>query len=168
MSDYDRFGGRTPGDFLAKWTDTKTGYFNYPPQDGFQLDVDGKPIKGKMMLAVGTEVDRFGSEYGKNVPVNSRRHSPVPGLLGVVTGRVLRFTGTQANSYQKPIHHMISVLCHLQILIRRQTLRTTRTTIMFILSTRLFLSLVDLSLHGLDSQALERSSTPATRVTYCS
>ncbi|CAF9940207.1 MAG: hypothetical protein HETSPECPRED_002203 [Heterodermia speciosa] len=67
VSDYDRFGGRAPGQFLAKWTDPKTGYFSYPPQDGFQLDVEGKPIKGKMTLAVGAEVDRFGSEYGKFV-----------------------------------------------------------------------------------------------------
>ena len=62
MSDYDRFGGETPGIFLQKWT--KGGSFVYPPQNGFQLTTDGQPILGNMTLMVGTKVDRFGSEYG--------------------------------------------------------------------------------------------------------
>ena len=64
VSDYDRFGGATPGDFLAQWTDRVTGRWLYPGGDGFSLDVDGKPIVGKMVLEVGTVVDRFGSENG--------------------------------------------------------------------------------------------------------
>ena len=62
VSDYDRFGGETPGVFLEKWT--KDGSFVYPPQNGFQLTTDGQPILGNMTLMVGTKVDRFGSEYG--------------------------------------------------------------------------------------------------------
>ena len=65
VTDYDRFGGLTPGDFLAKWTDAKSGWFVYPPQNGFQLDAQGKPILGNMTLQVGAKVDRFGSEYGE-------------------------------------------------------------------------------------------------------
>ena len=65
VTNYDRFGGETPGAFLAKWTDPKSGWFVYPPQNGFQLDEAGKPILGNMTLVAGAKVDRFGSEYGK-------------------------------------------------------------------------------------------------------
>ncbi|KAL6718580.1 hypothetical protein ACLMJK_004672 [Lecanora helva] len=64
VSDYDRFGNDTPGQFLAKWTDSSTGKWRWPEGDGFSLDITGKPIKGSMILKVGTEVDRFGSENG--------------------------------------------------------------------------------------------------------
>ena len=63
VSDYDRFGGETPGNFLKRWTD-KNGYYVYPPQNGFQLNDAGQPILGNMTLLNGTKVDRFGSEYG--------------------------------------------------------------------------------------------------------
>ena len=63
MSDYDRFGGETPGNFLKRWTDNN-GYYVYPPQNGFQLNDAGQPILGNMTLLNGTKVDRFGSEYG--------------------------------------------------------------------------------------------------------
>ncbi|CAD6593207.1 MAG: hypothetical protein ASARMPRED_007159 [Alectoria sarmentosa] len=66
VSDYDRFGGQTPGDFLKQWTD-EDGYYVYPPQNGFQLNVAGQPILGNMTLQNGTKVDRFGSEYGTYV-----------------------------------------------------------------------------------------------------
>lgn len=64
VSDYDRFGSLTPGQFLAKWTDPKSGRFTYPPHEGFSLDVWGEPILGNMTLKVGTKVDRFGGENG--------------------------------------------------------------------------------------------------------
>lgn len=62
VSDYDRFGGETPGAFLEKWT--KDGFYVYPPQDGFQLTTTGQAIMGNMTLLPGTKVDRFGSEHG--------------------------------------------------------------------------------------------------------
>ncbi|KAI9865487.1 MAG: hypothetical protein M1824_002226 [Vezdaea acicularis] len=65
VSDYDRFGNLTPGDFLKKWT--ANGYYVYPPQNGFQLNTDGAPILGNLTLQVGTKLDRFGSEYGSYV-----------------------------------------------------------------------------------------------------
>ncbi|KAK5991829.1 hypothetical protein PT974_05215 [Cladobotryum mycophilum] len=74
LSSYDRFGGLTPGEFLKKWTDGK-GNFVYPPQNGFQLDVNGNAINGTMHLEVGTLVDRFGSEYGSFISAASAPYS---------------------------------------------------------------------------------------------
>ncbi|MCJ1338804.1 hypothetical protein MMC09_004093 [Bachmanniomyces sp. S44760] len=67
VSDYDRFGGLTPLEFLAKWTASDTGYFIYPPQNGFMLTKDGQPVLGNVTLNPGTKVDRFGSEYGSYI-----------------------------------------------------------------------------------------------------
>lgn len=64
VSDYDRFGALTPGQFLANWTYPKSGKWKYPPQNGFSLDLSGKPILGNMTLEVGTKLDRFGGENG--------------------------------------------------------------------------------------------------------
>jgi len=61
---YDRFGGLCAKEYLAKWADPTTGFYNYPPANGFQLDVNGNPIMGNASLPIGTLVDRFGSEYG--------------------------------------------------------------------------------------------------------
>jgi hypothetical protein len=63
VSDYDRFGGLSPGDFLEKWTNAQ-GYYVYPPKYGFLLNDAGEPILGNTTLPVGTKLDRFGSEYG--------------------------------------------------------------------------------------------------------
>lgn len=69
VSDYDRFGGLTPGKFLANWTwppGTKyAGKYRYPDYNGFQLNDDTtplKPIVANMTLMAGTLVDRFGNE----------------------------------------------------------------------------------------------------------
>jgi hypothetical protein len=64
VSDYDRFGGLSPGDFLKKWTNAE-GYYVYPPQYGFLLNDAGQPILGNTTLPVGSKIDRFGSEYGE-------------------------------------------------------------------------------------------------------
>lgn len=40
------------------------GGWNYPPEDGFQLDHQNQPIKGIMSLEKGFRVDRFGDESG--------------------------------------------------------------------------------------------------------
>ncbi|KAF4973199.1 hypothetical protein FSARC_451 [Fusarium sarcochroum] len=65
VESYNRLGGLTPAQFLQLWTDDK-GNYKYPPQNGFQLNDEGNAINGSMILPVGTLVDRFGSEYGKN------------------------------------------------------------------------------------------------------
>lgn len=64
VSDYDRFGGKTPGDFLGKWWNFTSESWSWPSNDGFYLDQSGNPIKGNMTLPVGTRVDRFGAESG--------------------------------------------------------------------------------------------------------
>ena len=64
VSDYDRFGGKTPGEFLSQWTSAVTGKYMYPPHDGFCLDQNDRPIFGNMTLRKGTKVDRFGVETG--------------------------------------------------------------------------------------------------------
>ncbi|RFN44935.1 hypothetical protein FIE12Z_10830 [Fusarium flagelliforme] len=67
MSRYDRFGLDTPTSFVERWWNVtegkdKTGGWNYPEQGGFLLDERGHPVKIAMRLAVGTLVDRFGSQ----------------------------------------------------------------------------------------------------------
>ena len=64
---YDRFDGLCPGDFLAKWYNAIAGSYIYPPDNGFQLNVNGAPIEGTVSLPVGMLLDRFGSEYGSFV-----------------------------------------------------------------------------------------------------
>jgi hypothetical protein len=64
VNTYDRFGGLCPGQFLAKWFDASTGYYIYPPDNGFQLNNAGATIQGLITLPVGFLLDRFGSEYG--------------------------------------------------------------------------------------------------------
>ena len=66
VSDYDRFGGLTAGEFLAKWTNAQ-GYYVYPEKYGFLLNDNGDPILGNTTLPVGTKLDRFGSEWGTSI-----------------------------------------------------------------------------------------------------
>lgn len=70
-SNYDRFGNLTPGDFLEKHWDPNVTYngsvvggWKYPKHGGFQLDVDGIPIRRTITLPEGMIVDRFGKEQG--------------------------------------------------------------------------------------------------------
>jgi hypothetical protein len=67
LETYDRFGGLCPGQFLAKWFNSTSGYYNYPPIDGFQLNTASAPIEGVITFPVGFLMDRFGSEYGSFV-----------------------------------------------------------------------------------------------------
>ncbi|KAL8798226.1 MAG: hypothetical protein Q9182_006851 [Xanthomendoza sp. 2 TL-2023] len=78
VSDYDRFGGLTPGAFLKRWTDAETGKYVYPPKNGFHLNRAGEAIVGTMRLEVGTKVDRFGSVYisAADAPYSQRSLPP--------------------------------------------------------------------------------------------
>jgi hypothetical protein len=49
---YDQFGGLCPGQFLAKWFNFTTGYYNYPPVNGFQLNTAAAPIEGTITFPV--------------------------------------------------------------------------------------------------------------------
>ncbi|KAL8381912.1 hypothetical protein RB595_005930 [Gaeumannomyces hyphopodioides] len=64
---YDRLGGLCPGKFLETWFDAQTGWWRYPPRDGFSLDDGGNPIKGNMTIKASVLLDRFGRESGKFV-----------------------------------------------------------------------------------------------------
>ncbi|KAL0958178.1 hypothetical protein HGRIS_000341 [Hohenbuehelia grisea] len=64
VASWQRFGDLCPGEFIKKWTDTK-GQWKYPPQDGFKLASNGKPMMKTESLKVGTLLDRFGHEGGK-------------------------------------------------------------------------------------------------------
>jgi hypothetical protein len=62
--DYDRFGGKSPGQFLDLWWNTTTTGWNYPILNGFSLNPGGDAINGTMTLEAGALVDRFGRETG--------------------------------------------------------------------------------------------------------
>ncbi|KAM3152064.1 Conidial surface nicotinamide adenine<br_dinucleotide glycohydrolase nadA [Botrytis cinerea] len=73
LSSYDRFDGLTPGEFIKTWWDPELnppyGSFRYPgdvtPGDqGFSIDINGKPISGFVELPPNTYLDRFGKETG--------------------------------------------------------------------------------------------------------
>ena len=66
VSNYDRFGGLTPGAFLDRWWgNTSYGIgWRYPEHDGFLLDTDGRPMISNFTLQVNARVDRFGDESG--------------------------------------------------------------------------------------------------------
>lgn len=40
------------------------GSCRYPPDNGFVVGPDGKPVESAVELVAGTDIDRFGSEYG--------------------------------------------------------------------------------------------------------
>ncbi|KAF8312261.1 hypothetical protein DL93DRAFT_1328910 [Clavulina sp. PMI_390] len=64
LHEYNRLGGLTPAQYIAAWWNTTTASWNYPLENGFQLDINGNPILGQQALPVGLLIDRFGSEYG--------------------------------------------------------------------------------------------------------
>lgn len=64
VDDYKPFGNLCPGQFLAKWYNSTAGSYIYPPQAGFQLTTNNSPIEGTIILPLGFQIDRFGSEYG--------------------------------------------------------------------------------------------------------
>jgi hypothetical protein len=65
---YDRYGGLSKQEFLARYWDAGAndgrGAWRYPPNDGFLLDFQGKPIFSEVTLYPGMDLDRFGSEFG--------------------------------------------------------------------------------------------------------
>ncbi|KAL2130595.1 hypothetical protein VTI74DRAFT_6194 [Chaetomium olivicolor] len=102
---YDRFGGLCPGEFVKRWFNETTGWWNYPPQNGFSLGGLGagngtgenandggqkKAIQGNVTLPVDALLDRFGSEYGTFVsPAGApyaQRALPPSNLVGNEAG----------------------------------------------------------------------------------
>jgi len=70
LEGYDRLGGRTAVEFLNAWwlpaADSGQGGWDYPKDDGFAHDSQGRPIAVPMTLPAGQNlmVDRFGNESG--------------------------------------------------------------------------------------------------------
>jgi hypothetical protein len=58
---YQRTGGEPATQFLGTYYDDG---WSYPPQDGYQLDLGGQPIKAVVTLHEHTGIDRYGSEFG--------------------------------------------------------------------------------------------------------
>jgi hypothetical protein len=84
-SNYSRFGGLCPGEFLSAWTNYASpgqqGWFFYPYADGFANNTAGKPIHGRLTLKPGMQVDRFGGVQGTflapaGTPYNQRALPP--------------------------------------------------------------------------------------------
>ncbi|KAL6922631.1 hypothetical protein FSST1_006657 [Fusarium sambucinum] len=76
VAGYDRFGNKSPNDFLAEWWNTTEVWdsrkevfrehgWRFPPLNGFALDQDQIPMKAYIDLEVGTLVDRFGGTGGR-------------------------------------------------------------------------------------------------------
>ncbi|AUG80665.1 hypothetical protein CFP65_5991 [Kitasatospora sp. MMS16-BH015] len=61
---YHRTGALSQPDFLATYYDATAGSWKYPPQNGYLLTPDGKPVELQQTLLPGQRIDRFGSEYG--------------------------------------------------------------------------------------------------------
>lgn len=82
---YDRFAGLTPQQFLdAFWDPAANGVqggWRYPPDNGFLIGPDGRPVEVPVPLRVGQQIDRYGSEFGaflapSGVPYASRAIPP--------------------------------------------------------------------------------------------
>jgi hypothetical protein len=64
LAGYHRTGYLTTTQFLDDYYSAATGGYIYPPESGFALDLNGKPIKFTMQLVPGLQIDRYGSEAG--------------------------------------------------------------------------------------------------------
>ena len=65
VTDYNRFGSLSPGEFLKTSYNYTGGHYNFVPNYGFLVNKNGMPIMGRIALPVGTLVDRFGAETGQ-------------------------------------------------------------------------------------------------------
>jgi hypothetical protein len=60
---YHRTGDLSEQNFLSTYWNPTTSSWIYPPDNGY-LVIAGKPIEYTQTLGAGTDIDRFGSEYG--------------------------------------------------------------------------------------------------------
>jgi Tuberculosis necrotizing toxin len=66
---YQRTGGMSPARFLATYydpaaNDGQGGWRYPPPDDGYVITPEGRPLEFPLTLLPGQDIDRFGSEYG--------------------------------------------------------------------------------------------------------
>jgi hypothetical protein len=64
LKGYHRLAGLSPKSYLATYYDSAGNTWRYPPQGGYQITPDGRPVKMQLSLFAGQVVDRFGSEFG--------------------------------------------------------------------------------------------------------
>ncbi|MEY9845395.1 TNT domain-containing protein [Streptacidiphilus sp. MAP5-3] len=68
LTGYHRTGGESPVAFLAQYYDPTAyngaGGWRYPPDNGYLIAPDGRPMEIHERLLPGLDIDRFGSEYG--------------------------------------------------------------------------------------------------------
>ncbi|RZS37147.1 uncharacterized protein DUF4237 [Herbihabitans rhizosphaerae] len=65
LRDYRRTGSLEAEQFLAEYHDQATGWWRYPPADGYVIGPDGQPTVSPATLRPGLFIDRYGSEYGQ-------------------------------------------------------------------------------------------------------
>jgi hypothetical protein len=62
---YDRTGGLPASEFLATFwnpaANSGSGGWNYPPDNGYVIGPDGKPIVFQLALQPGSDMDRYGT-----------------------------------------------------------------------------------------------------------
>lgn len=61
---YERFAGMSARRYLRRYYDAAAKSWRYPPQGGYQLTPDGRPVRMQLTLFAGQRVDRFGSDFG--------------------------------------------------------------------------------------------------------
>jgi hypothetical protein len=65
---YERTGGLPASQFLATYYNPAAnggaGGWIYPPDNGYVIGPDGNPIEFHLTVVPGTEMDRYGSQYG--------------------------------------------------------------------------------------------------------
>lgn len=65
---YRRTGGLSASEFLATYYNPAanggSGGWIYPPDSGYVIGPDGNPIEFHLTMVPGSEMDRFGSQYG--------------------------------------------------------------------------------------------------------
>lgn len=65
---YDRTGGMPASQFLGTFYNPAAnggrGGWNYPPDNGYLIGSDGNPIEFQLTMVPGSEMDRYGSQYG--------------------------------------------------------------------------------------------------------
>lgn len=81
LSGYQRFGGLTEAQFLQQYANANASAYVYPPDDGFALAPDGRPIRTAQTLLPGYRLDRFGFPGGQflaplGTPFSSRSLPP--------------------------------------------------------------------------------------------
>ncbi|HEU4842463.1 MAG TPA: TNT domain-containing protein, partial [Ilumatobacteraceae bacterium] len=64
LAGYDRLAGMTAKRYLRTYYDSAAKTWRYPPQGGYQLTPDDRPVKMQLSLFAGQRIDRFGSEFG--------------------------------------------------------------------------------------------------------